>query len=358
VKEANKPFNLRRAIFFLMIFICGIIAGGVLKITAAVILPFTISLLLAISMYPLVKLTGELHFHRNLAILLITFIIIAGIYGLGMVLFSSGRMIVSLYPKYEKRLTEIYVWVSGFLGLSYNEDLTFFENLWAQLNIRTWVRNFTFTFSNFFITFLKNAFLMMIFFVFLLIEASHIKEKLNTAFASRSESINRIVYDIVKQVSRYLAAKFFISLVTGIITSFALMLIGVEFALIWGVLQFVLNFIPVIGSIFVGFGASLFALIQFWPNPVPVVLVIVILLVINMVIGNIMDPKIIGDHVGISPIVVLLSLLLWGWIWGFAGMVVAVPMMVIIKIICENIPFLEPISILLGSKKAIKAQQS
>ena len=103
---------------------------------------------------------------------------------------------------------------------------------------------------------------------------------------------------------------------------------------------------------------SLYALIQFWPEPGPVFLAIMIMLGTNMIIGNILDPKITGDGLGLSPITVLLSLVIWGYIWGFTGMVIAVPMMVIIKIVCENFSVLEPISIILGSRRSVLAKKA
>ena len=198
---------------------------------------------------------------------------------------------------------------------------------------------------------------VFLFVVFLLLEASNIKEKLEAAFGQRSGRIKRMGHDLMAQVTRYLTAKFFISLVNGVIFAVAFHLIGLEFAIVWGVIQFILNFIPNLGSIAAGVAMSLFALVQFWPEPLPVILVIVVILGGNVIIGNILDPKIIGDNVGISPLMVLISLLIWGWIWGFVGMIVAVPMTVIIKIVCENIPILEPVSILLGSRKAVHAKK-
>jgi predicted PurR-regulated permease PerM len=76
-----------------------------------------------------------------------------------------------------------------------------------------------------------------------------------------------------------------------------------------------------------------------------------------MIIGNILEPKIMGDNLGLSPLAVLMSLIIWGWLWGFAGMILAVPMTVIVKIVCENIPMLEPVSLILGSHRAIAAQK-
>lgn len=135
-------------------------------------------------------------------------------------------------------------------------------------------------------------------------------------------------------------------------------LVGLEFAILWGVLQFLLNFIPNLGSITAGIIISLFAFVQFSPNPVPIIIVIAIILAVNLFLSGLLDPKIIGEHVGISPLVVLISLVVWGWIWGFTGMVIAVPMTVIIKIVCENIPFMEPVSILLGTRKSVRSKKA
>jgi predicted PurR-regulated permease PerM len=237
--------------------------------------------------------------------------------------------------------------------------LSFWENLWGQLGIRTWVRGFALSFSNIFIKFISNAILVVLFIVFILLEAGNFREKLDTAFEERAERINQMGRDIISQVTRYLAAKFFISLATGLITAAGLSLLRLEFAVLWGVIAFIFNFIPTLGSIIAGISTCLFALIQFWPNPIPVIMAIAFILLVNM-IGMILDPRIVGSHVGISPLMVLISLGIWSYIWGFVGMILAVPMTVIIKIVCENIPYLEPVSILIGTRKSvqiIKAEQ-
>ena len=344
--------------FFLMVFICCIVAGAVLRLTSPVILPFTVAVLLAFAMYPLVKKLDKLRCPRTVSILLVVAIIIAGLYGFGMILLTSGRMIAAQFPRYEYRFIEIYTYIARLFELPFDEDLTFFENLWAQLGIRTLVRNFTLSFSNFALHFVTSAVLVILFLVFLLLEASHFKEKLETAFEGRSVRIKKMGQDLMSQVTRYLTAKFFISLANGVIFAASFSLVGLEFAIVWGVMQFLLNFIPNLGSITAGVVISLFALLQFWPNPAPIIIVIAIILAVNLILGNFLDPKIVGEHVGISPLVILVSLTIWGLIWGFAGMVLAVPMTVIIKIICENIPIMEPVSILLGTRKSIHAKKA
>jgi len=87
-------------------------------------------------------------------------------------------------------------------------------------------------------------------------------------------------------------------------------------------------------------------------------LVLIVVFGVNLGLCNTLDPKIVGERVGISPFLVLVSLGVWGWIWGFAGMILAVPMTVIIKIICENIPVMEPVSIMIGSRKSVNAKKA
>jgi len=351
----KKPFHSRRAIVIMLIFICVIIAAAVLKIASSVILPFTIAILLAFVMFPLIKVMDKIKCPRILSILLIVFIIISGLYLFGIIIFTSGKLIIDQYPKFESRFTEIYIWAANIFELPYDADLSFFANLWGQLGIRTFARNMTISFSEVSVKFMSSAVLVVLFMVFILLEANYFKDKLITAFKDRISRIDNIGNEIISQVSRYLGAKFLISLANGIIFAVSFYFVGLEFALVWGVVQFLLNFIPTLGSIVAGVGISLFALIQFWPEPAPIIIIVAIILAVNM-LCNIFDPRIIGNHVGISPLIILVSLSIWGYIWGFAGMVISVPMTVIIKIICENIPFMEPVSILIGSRKSVKAR--
>jgi len=353
----SKSFHSGRYVFFLMVFICIVVAAAVLKIASTVILPFTIAILLAFVMFPLILGLDKIRCPRTVSILLVVVIIIAGMYLFGIVLFTSGKMIVEQLPeKYGPRFEAVYNWIAQLFDLPNDEDLNFLQNLWGQEGIRSYVRDFTISFSNSSVKFASSAVLVVLFLVFILFEANFFREKLTAAFEDRLGRIDSMGNEIISKISRYLTAKFFISLANGVIFAVAFHFIGLEFAVVWGIIQFLLNFIPTLGSIAAGVGISLFALVQFWPEPGPVILIVVIILAVNL-LCNIFDPKIIGDNVGISPLIILVSLSIWGYIWGFAGMLIAVPMTVIIKIVCENIPIMEPVSILLGSKRSVRAKK-
>jgi predicted PurR-regulated permease PerM len=359
MNDRLNRFNSGRANFVLLAIIVIIFFAGVLKITSPVVIPFVISLFLAIVTSPIVKFLGKYRVPKIISVILILLLFLGGLALIGMALYSSGRIVITLYPKYEARITEIYLWLSRFFSLPYDEHLSIFDNIWGQVGIRNRITVMTLSFSNGFVSFLRDAIIVAVFMAFILIEAAFFKDKLGRAFEGpRAEQLIKISSDIMRQVARYLSVKFFLSLLNGILVGIGLKIIGVEFAIVWAVIQFVTNFIPNIGTIAVIFLATAFSFVQFWPNPLPILATAIFVSVINGFVGFFVEPKVVGDRLGLSPLLILLSLLVWGWLWGFAGLILAVPMTAIIKIVCENIPVLEPISILLGSHKAAMASKN
>lgn len=166
--------------------------------------------------------------------------------------------------------------------------------------------------------------------------------------------MQQVINAISAQIGRYLVTAVIISAATGIAAWLALTAIGVDFAVNWGVLAFVLNFIPYIGSILASIPPILVALVKFYPDLGPAIAASIALLIIQMGIGNFLTPKVMGDALDINPIIVLVSLLFWGWLWGGFGAVLAVPIAVVIKIVCENIPSLRPVAILMESGRRKK----
>ncbi len=351
--HVRKSMNYRRASLFFLGTITLIVVGAALKMTSQVLLPFIIAVLLTFVLEPLVTFLVKLKIPRAIAAIAIVFFVGVGVYALGLILFNSLKTIVSLYPKYEARFTEIYETIALAFDLSYDEHETLFNNLWNELNIRIKIQAFAFRFSESFIAFLRDVMMVVLFIVFLLLEIGHFRKRAEIAFEKILRGgMSGMIDSIVLQITRYLSIKFFLSLATGIVVGLILRLIGLDFPLVWGVIVFIMNFIPTLGSIAAGGGIILFSIVQFYPDPGPIVATMILMLASNFVIGNILEPKIQGDHLGLSPFVILVSLLGWGWLWGFAGLILAVPMTVIVKIICEHTPGLEPVSIMLGSYKA------
>jgi predicted PurR-regulated permease PerM len=130
----------------------------------------------------------------------------------------------------------------------------------------------------------------------------------------------------------------------------------VDFAVTWGALTFILNFIPTIGSIIASVPPILVALVQFHPSLLPAFATLASVLAIQMIMGNVISPKVLGDRLNLSPVVVLLSLVFWGWLWGFVGAILAVPIASAIRIVCENIEALHPIGVLMGSGRPYRGE--
>lgn len=180
---------------------------------------------------------------------------------------------------------------------------------------------------------LSNALLILFIVLFMLMEASGFSRKLAAMDAEGGGSGLRLVADIVNSINQYATAKAVVSLVTGIAIWIALELVGLDFAPLWGFIAFLLNFIPNIGSIAAAVPAVLLAMLQL--EPTMVLVVIGIYLGVNTVIGNVLEPMIMGQRVGLSVLAVFLSLVFWGWMFGPVGMLLSVPLSMVVKLTAQ-----------------------
>jgi len=167
------------------------------------------------------------------------------------------------------------------------------------------------------------------------VEINESTDTLEDLKINRGTQIEKTFKDITSQVQRYIATKFLLSLLTGVLAGFILWLFGVDFFIVWGVFAFLLNFIPNIGSAIAVILPAVMTLVQY-ESLGYALLVTAILTVIQTIIGNGLEPKILGDRLGLNPLVILLSLLLWGYIWGIVGMFLSVPLTAVAKIIMSN----------------------
>ena len=161
---------------------------------------------------------------------------------------------------------------------------------------------------------------------------------------------------ISKDIQRYLHIKTAVSLATGALAWLMTLAFGLEFPLLWGVLAFALNYIPSIGSMIAAIPPCVLALWQL--GMVPAALIAVGYLSINMALGNVIEPMLLGRRFGISTLVVVLSALFWGWVWGPAGMFVAIPLTMLIKVMLDNSGELRWISVAMGKSSAEETEHS
>jgi AI-2 transport protein TqsA len=240
-----------------------------------------------------------------------------------------GRSVNALtlqLPAYQERLGIIMggltAWLSS-LGLDMTNVLV--SDYLSPGKVISVVYYMLFAFKGLF----RNMFLVFLIVLFILIEASGFPGKLQAAFPNPEKTLGHFKA-MTANVNQYMGMKAIFSLATGVLVWLLLTLIGVDFAPTWGLLAFLLNFIPNIGSIIAAVPAILLALIQLgWPCAL---LTLLGYLVVNITIGNFLEPRVMGRSLGLSTLVVFLSLLFWGWVLGPIGMVLSVPLTMIVKI--------------------------
>ena len=191
-----------------------------------------------------------------------------------------------------------------------------------------------------------NLILVLLIFVFLLIEASGLPVKFQAMPGYTHKDEDRLE-QILGDIRNYLAIKTEVSLLTGFLVTVWLWILGVDFAILWGLLAFFCNFIPNIGSVIAAIPAVLLALVQL--GPAASLYVILGYLGINAVIGNALEPRLMGRGLGLSTLVVFLSLIFWGWVLGPVGMLLSVPLTMMVKIALDRFDETRWIAILLAA---------
>lgn len=200
---------------------------------------------------------------------------------------------------------------------------------------------------------LTNAFLILLTVVFILLEASGFAAKLRRASTHPDESMQGVDM-FLSTVQKYMAIKTWVSLATGATIAIYLSILGVDYPLLWGLLAFLFNYVPNIGSIIAAVPAVLLAFVQLGGGYAA--LTALGFLAANVIMGNVVEPRVMGKGLGLSTLVVFLSLVFWGWVLGLVGMLLAVPLTMTVKIALESNPETRHIAVLLGPEVAEQAE--
>jgi predicted PurR-regulated permease PerM len=197
------------------------------------------------------------------------------------------------------------------------------------------------------VSLLGSALLILIYAIFLLIEASGFSAKLNSAFKP-SEPAYQYINEVTTNLRNFLVAQTQVSLATGAGVTVALLLLDIRFALLWGFVAFLMNYIPYIGSILAAIPAVIVAFIQYGPSTT-VLLVIGAYLLINIVVNYTIYPRLMSKGVDVSMFIVLAGMVFWGWVLGPIGLILSVPITAVIKISLETYPGSRWLAVMLGS---------
>ncbi|MCA9626853.1 MAG: AI-2E family transporter [Myxococcales bacterium] len=248
----------------------------------------------------------------------------------GAVVGTSVNQFVAAAPGYEEGLNELFGGVGGWLqrhGVEFSR-----KELGDMVNTGALMRFLGGTLSGV-ANMLSNVLLVVLTMAFILFEATTLSKKLRAAMGDPTADLSRWT-KMASEVKRYVVIKTYVSLGTGITIGLFLWALGVDFPLLWGLLAFLLNYVPNIGSIIAAIPPVLLALVQFGIGRALATLGG--FLVVNMLIGNVIEPAFMGRRLGLSTLVVFLSLIFWGWLWGPVGMLLSVPLTMVVKILLEN----------------------
>lgn len=318
-----------------------IILAGV-HAAADIIVPLLLATFFAVVLNPLVTWFVRRRIKRPFAIAIVIVVMLIVLTALIGVLAASLNEFAALLPKYNNELTRKLYNLQGmlpFLNLHISP-----ERMIQRMDSDKMV-----TFATTLMTQLSGAMasivLLVMTVIFMLFEVRHIPYKLRFALVNPQIHIAGL-HRALKGVSHYLALKTLISLWTGLIIWLGLELLGVQFALMWGVLGFLLNYIPNIGSVLSAIPPMIQALL--FNGLYEFFMVGALFLAVHMVLGNIVEPRMMGHRLGMSTLVVFLSLLFWGWLLGPVGMLLSVPLTSVCKIWMETTDGGSKIAILLG----------
>ena len=337
--QERSGVNITNGLLFVLVLVA---AGAVLRLTASIFIPLVVAILLSFVLNPVVGYLRRLGLPRGISVMGVLVLLMGFSVLVGLLFYTSVQSLVRRFPVYQARIAQL---LSDFIEMT---NLP--ANIVQEFNIAGNLSSLIFAISGNIAGFLGSLMMVIVFVLFILLEQPYMHAKVMSALKGpRTDRVARIVEGLSVQIGRYLSVKLMVSSMTSLIVYISFSIIGVDFAFIWAILTFLFNFIPSIGSIAITVLSSVFALLQFAPEWNSVLAAFASMAVTQFMIGNVLDPKMQGDSLNLSPVIILFSLLLWGWIWGVIGMFLAVPLTVGIKIVFENVPGMEWIGILMGT---------
>jgi len=318
-----------------------------------VVLPFLLAVIVAVVAAPAVLWLERRRVPPALAVGAVIVVLMGVLAGVGTVIAASAAEFTSTLPRYKERLDGMLRSLLSWLGDTLGVDLSA-EQVYGGIEFGSVIDAVGSTLNGV-LAALTNTTLVLLTVVFILLEVTELPRKVRAVADDPVWALGR-AKAMVAEVQRYLVIKTVISAATGVVLGGWTAILGVDFPLLWGFVAFILNFIPNIGSILAAIPPMLVALVQLGPGYM--LLVGVGYVVVNMVLGNIVEPQWMGRRLGLSPLVVFVSLLFWGWLWGATGMLLSVPLTMVIKILCEKSEELRWVAVLLSGAPDVEEQRA
>lgn len=320
-----------------------IILAGIYLAQSVVVL-FLLAAFLALLGTPPVIWLKEKHIPSSIAVLIVMACLITILILIGAQIGSSFSSFTNELPMLQTRIREQVVELCSFLtskGIAVTEEI-FLEYINPEA-----VMGLTAGLLSGMSSVLSDVVLILLTVTFMLLEISSYPKKIRVILGDPEQSFPKFT-QFIADMKRYMVLKTLINLVTGILIAVWMQILGVKFPILWGFLAFLLHYIPSIGSIIAAIPAALLALVQLGVGSA--LLVIVGNLLVGFVVGNVIEPKLMGLKLGLSTLVVILSLIFWGSLLGLIGAILCIPLTMALKFASENNSSTKWIAVLLGSE--------
>ncbi len=336
--------------FFIVMASVVIVLAG-LKSASSILVPFLLSLFIAIILSPSYNYIKSKRVPEGLALLVVMGMFVVVLALVGKLVGNSVADFSANIDVYADKLSSNYDDLSQYahnIGLPLLQDD--FTDVFNSKRIMTFGTTVLQGMGSMF----TNGFVIILTVVFMLLESGHFVDKIDFADGKKDTIVQ--IKEVSSKIKQYMVLKTLISLLTGFIIWLALVLIGTDYAFLWAVLAFLFNFIPNIGSIIAAVPAVLITLVQL--GSMSAGIVSLVYLGVNIIIGSFVEPKVMGKGLGLSTLIVFLSLLFWGWLLGMVGMLLSIPLTIMAKIVFDTHENTRWIATLLGSSENLETKKA
>jgi AI-2 transport protein TqsA len=318
-----------------------VVAG--MKAASSILVPFFMAVFIAVICIPPLFWLQRKGVPKILALIVLLVVILGAGLLFGVLISSSLNDFLISLPDYQERLSDHF---AAFVNWLYEKGVHIPKEEVSGRFQPGWVMALAGDIFSALSSVLANVFLILLTVVFILLEAADFPKKLRLVLKNPERSLSTIE-KFSQSAKRYLVIKTLTSAATGLAIWLWLLILGVDYPVLWATLSFLLNYVPNIGPIIAALPVALLALVQLGVGSA--LLTVLGFVVVHIVLGNLIEPKVMGKGLSLSPLVVFLSLVFWGWVLGPLGMILSVPMTSLVKIALESYKGTRGLAIMLGS---------
>lgn len=310
--------------------------GVFLKLAKPVLIPFCMALLFAFAVAPALDFLVRRKVPKSVALVVILLLTFAVLYLIGTVFYASGKSFAAELPSYNEMVKSFLERIDHVVP-----DPRLKVGLTDWINGLNVGRLGTFLVSALgpFFSFMSQLLLVFVFMIFILAGRGRMAKKFGEAFPpDHASTLSRAAVRINSEIQKYLAVKTLTNLLIGVLVTAVLAVFGVRFAVVFGVLAFLFNYVPTLGAVVSVALPVLLAVFLEGSFSLKVGLVLAVLAAVHVALHRFLERRLMGKELDLSPLLVLFSLFFWAWLWGIPGMILAVPILAVMKIVFANVP--------------------